>query len=110
MVTYWSGRRAELNGLEGKAFAQYVRDKLTEAGVEKMIPQDETLEQAYRRADRIHRLNSAVEEALQELQEVEVEIPEDLRERVEEYLADNPLASWDDAMAEIADQLDGEAA
>ena len=57
------GRRVELNAFTSDAFVEWLESKLEEQGVAKVIPDDSTLEDAYRRAKGIQLYRAAVAEA-----------------------------------------------
>lgn len=103
-VTHWTGRRAELNGLAGQTFVRYVRDKLTEAGASKVVPQEDVLGEAYVRAANIAAINAAIERLLSSWKKIDVAVPADLGGEVERYLRDNPKEAWDNAIAAFADE------
>jgi hypothetical protein len=102
----WRGRRAELNGLIGRAWPDFVRTKLTKAGVQKVVPRVEKLKAAYRRAVVHHRANTLFQDAVAaacggaEL----ITPPSDLDRQVRRLLEDDVTRSWDDAVAELASE------
>jgi hypothetical protein len=106
----WSGRRAELNGLIGRKFIEFIEAKLeAQPGVAKVVPDDDRLAVAYRRARFIHMVNEAIEQAADEAMAAvgEFDVPADLSARVRDLLEDRPSWSWDDAVAALAKEADG---
>jgi len=99
---HWSGQRVELNALMSEEFIEFVERKLKENGVTKFIPEDDSLAATYRMAKLGQKIDKIIEEENEKIEEYEV--PEDLKEQVEEYLKDNPITSWDAAIWEIADE------
>jgi hypothetical protein len=96
-----AGRRVELNQLTAPQFLEWLEGKLEEHLPERLIPDDKVLEDAYRRAVAIARLNRTLKEALgPAVEEAEsAAVPEALRADLEEALGspDEPGA-WDTAL------------
>jgi hypothetical protein len=99
----FTGRRVELNAMASDQLVAFVESKLAEHGVEKVIPDDDTLERQARRlirqrliADEVARVSEAVAKRA-----AETELPEDLRERVEALLCASPAQSWDAVVADV---------
>jgi Topoisomerase 6 subunit A/Spo11, Toprim domain len=103
----WRGRRAELNGLIGKAWPEFVATKLKAAGAGKVIPDTSVLdlayERAYRRASVERRIEAEIERLVTEAKEQIEEIvpPPDLDQRVRDLLEDAPTLPWHSAVARI---------
>jgi hypothetical protein len=55
------GQRVELNMLTGRDFIAFVEAKLDDHGVEKVIPDNATLEKAWTRAHLAHRVNTLID-------------------------------------------------
>ncbi len=74
-----------------------------------MLPDDDTLINAYRRVVYVRRLNVEINRANAEAKKESesVEIPDELRQRVEQLIKEQPATSWDDALYQIADGQDG---
>jgi hypothetical protein len=98
-------RRVELNAMTSPVFIEFLERKLKEAGVEKIVPDEDLLTEAYIGLERGQRLQEAFEEVEEEideeLDEEDIEAPDDLRQRVEEILKQRPELRWDAAVAEI---------
>ncbi|MBI4326842.1 MAG: hypothetical protein HY674_16500 [Chloroflexi bacterium] len=101
-----NGQRVELNAMTSPQFIKWLEGKLKKHGVKKFVPGDDVLKTAFKRAALAHELNAEIDKAFSELRREadEAEVPEDLRATVEAYLKENPGASWDFAVAEIADE------
>ena len=99
----YRGRRVELNAFTSDAFVEWLESKLKEQGVVKVIPNDATLESAYRRALSIQQYREAIDEATQEIQDrvAAVEIPKTLRADLEERIKSHPSQPWDEALERI---------
>jgi hypothetical protein len=104
-----NGERVELNAMTSPQFVEWLETKLEEVGVEKVVPEEGVLARAYRRAIRLARAEKAANEALAKLTNDEVAVPADLRERVEERLAEYDGDAWDDVVAELARRNGGSA-
>ena len=102
------GRRVELNAFTSDAFVEWLESKLEEQGVAKVIPDDSTLEDAYRRAKGIQLYRAAVAEAEKEIQEqiAAVEAPKDLRDRLGRHMEERRSLPWDEALEEILPHSD----
>lgn len=108
IVTHWRGRRAELNGLIGQTFIDFIEEKLKAAKVKKLIPDDELLADTYRHGIEIQELNRRIEklvDAFFQEERDEVQVPDDLREQVEQALRDNREQSWDLALLGLLPQV-----
>jgi hypothetical protein len=101
--SHWSGRRAELNGLVGDEFINFIETRLAEEEARKVIPDQAQLRDAYRRAVVINRLNDAVAAALEAVDRDHIVPPDDLRAQVEDVLQEDRSLSWDLAVAELAE-------
>jgi len=92
-----SGRRVELNAFTAPQFIEWIEDKLTEQGLNmRLIPDDEILAKAYRRAMITARLNAAIDEALEEAkQEAKgATVPKSLKRQLRKAMKDSDDA-WD---------------
>jgi hypothetical protein len=107
--------------LTGPDFIEFVTRKLEEHGVEKVIPDDETLAAAWTRAHLAIAINALIrstwgnddgasyEDAEEQrfLQESPVP-PADLADRVRRELESDPIQSWDEALWSMAGGGDDE--
>jgi len=107
---YW-GQRVELNAFTSDALVGWIEGKLDALGIKKIVPDEATLEQAYRgaaEADYINRHTSQIAEAAQ-THAARISIPDDLRIEVEERLHHDRRIPWDQAVGEIlGEEADGE--
>lgn len=101
------GQRVELNMLSGPEFIEFVEGKLREHGVEKVIPDDGTLEAAWKRAHaaiRVNRLiystwdDNGARESPRASDDTPAPMPDDIRDRIRDELEDDPTQSWDAAL------------
>ena len=100
---FYRGQRVELNAFTSDAFVEWLESKLEEQGVVKIIPDDSTLESAYRRALSIQQYREAIDEATPEIQNrvAAVEIPKNLRADLKERMKSHPTQPWDEALEQI---------
>jgi hypothetical protein len=98
--------RVELNAMTSAALIEMIERKLNEYGLEKVIPDDGTLADAYRGFHRSQQLREKFEEMRAEFdrQASEIEVPEDLQERVRVILDDHRDLRWDDAIQIVLDE------
>ena len=99
------GQRVELNMLSGPDFIAFVERKLDENRVEKVIPDEQTLAAAWKRAHLAIKVNRLIYSTWDDGEEDEDDEdaetpspPEDLADRIREALEKDPEDSWDDAL------------
>jgi hypothetical protein len=99
-------RRVELNAFASADFVGWIERKLEQHGVAKIVPDQDTLTLAYRRAVAARyvasRLQSAVQDARQHA--AEAPVPDDLATLVAAGLRGDRAQSWDDVIQRIAMQ------
>lgn len=91
------GRRVELNMLSGPDFIAYVEGKLNEHGVEKIIPGEETLALAWKRAHLATKVNQLIASIYEGDEEIPP-VPDDLADRIREEFEEDSTQSWDEAL------------
>ncbi len=99
----YRGNRVELNAFTSDQFVEWLDFKLTKHGVEKLIPDKETLEQAYRRAATVRRYQKSLDRAGKQISTYAkgLKLPGDLRKQLAEMLSDDPALPWDEALARL---------
>ena len=100
-----NGTRVELNELPSDKFIEFVEGKLEQHGVEKVVPDPDTLAKAWRHARAAQEINRLIERVNTKDQQGEPP-PDDLEERVREKLEDDPALSWSEAVLEVMDEGD----
>lgn len=98
----WYGERVELNAMTSDQLIEWLVGKLEANGAEKVIPESETLVDAYKRAAFLANIDRKIESLKEELESQPVEIPTDLEERVKDMLAEDDRLSWDEAVYRLA--------
>lgn len=98
------GKRVELNAFTSDQFVAWLDSKLVKHGVEKVIPDEETLEQAYRRAAAIRRYQKIIDDAGKEVSAYakDLTVPKALRAKLARRLAKDPASSWDEVLSVLA--------
>ena len=99
-------QRVELNAFTSEDFIAWIEAKLQEHGIQKVIPDNDTLADAYRRAHLIASINSHVTDFVDEARRKsdKVAIPENLTDRIKRAIGKNPSRPWDAVLAEIAEE------
>jgi hypothetical protein len=96
-----NGQRVELNMLTGPQFVEYVETKLAGRGVTKIVPDRETLRDAWRRAQLVARINNTIRD-LEAADGGGPAMPDDLEEHVRDELASDSRQAWDDIVYQRA--------
>jgi hypothetical protein len=102
----YSGRRVELNEMTNPQFLDFIRGKLTEAGVKKVVPKEQSLKTAFVKAARVEMVQHLVEqarlnaeaEAWKRFGTVEIKPPDDLAKQVAEAI-EGKGTPWNQALA-----------
>jgi hypothetical protein len=102
--------RVELNAMTSDALVAMVEHKLKEYGLEKVIPDDELLAEAYCTFHRSQQLRERFEELEGEFEDEDsdIQVPKDLKGQVRAVLDKHNDLRWDDAVQIVLDktQLD----
>ena len=96
--------RVELNAMTSDALIAMIEHKLKAYGIEKVIPDDELLGEAYRAFHRSNELREEFEELESEFEESKIEVPKDLTNQVRAVLEKHPDLRWDDAVRVVLDE------
>jgi hypothetical protein len=99
----FEGRRVELNALVGQTFIDWLEAKLANKGVAKVVPDEDVMETAYRRADEIETLNVAIRRAADDARAaaLDVEVPDDIVTLVTTGIEDDDTLPWDEVLAGV---------
>jgi hypothetical protein len=95
------GQRVELNAFTSDRLVEWVERKLNNAGVKKIIPDDNTLSAAFKRALKLHQIQQKIDEIAEEDDDTVV-VPKDLSARIVARLRDERHIPWDAVVAQIA--------
>jgi len=95
-------KRVEINMLSTEELIKFLERKFIEHGVKKVIPDEETLQMAYRRAVFCQEMEEKANEI--QIEHEDLEVPDDLEQKISDSLAENPSQSWDEAVWDLADE------
>ena len=98
----WQGRRVELNAMTSDQFIDWLKRKLDANGIGKVVPDEEVLREAYRRAILLATIQKRIDELLDD-DEGPVEVPGDLPALVAEHL-EGTTKSWDEVIWDLANR------
>jgi hypothetical protein len=96
-------RRVELNALTSDQLVAFVKGKLAEHGVKKVVPSAELLRDTYRLFVRSKRMQEAVEKAIEEMDDEDNAPPANLGARIAAHLKQHPELRWDEAVEAIVE-------
>jgi len=101
---HFYGRRVELNAFTSDDFIKWIESKLDDLGIKKIVPDEDTLKEAYARAIKVAVINNAIEAALDNAEDAAKKnpMPEKLKEMIEKRLKEDPTLSWDKVVARLA--------
>jgi hypothetical protein len=96
-------KRVELNAMTSRQLVEFVEGKLEEHGVEKLIPEDKTIEEHARRLLEQRFAEEAIAPLRPEIAKraQQAELPAGLWQRVTDVLKAEPHLPWDIAVAQV---------
>ena len=97
------GRRVELNAMNSDQFVAFVERKLQAHKAAKVIPEADTLREAFTAFKRGAQARAVLEAEVENLNNTTFEPPADLAKRVRAYLDKNPTSPWDAAIRAIVE-------
>jgi len=99
----YNGKRVELNAFTSDQFVEWLESKLQQLGIEKVLPNPEILEKAYRRLTVILRYQEIIDRACNEVSDhaAVVKIPSSLRKQLAKRIKADRTQSWDQALASL---------
>jgi hypothetical protein len=103
-VDFLLRRRVELNALPSDQLVAFIERKLTELGIQKIVPNDDLLRDAYQLHAKSKRVEEIVAKVISEIDDEDIAPPEDLSSRVAELLKEDPKLRWDEALAAIVER------
>ena len=97
------GRRVELNAFASDEFVQWLESKLHGHAIQKVLPDEETLRDAYRRALKASFLREIIARETPRIDDDlrNAAIPNNLLDRITDRLKEAPALCWDAALAEL---------
>jgi hypothetical protein len=97
-------QRVELNALPSDQLIAFIERKLSEHGIKKVIPKSDLLGKTYQLVVNSKRIEEAVAETMSNLGDEDIDVPSNLRNRIEEHLREHPELRWDEAVAAIVEE------
>ena len=99
----WGGQRVELNAFTSDTLIEWIEGKLEQHGIKKLIPDQNVVEAAYRRAIEIATVRGQIVDITKQAHEeaAEADVPDDLLAKIKDTLDATPSLSWDLAVARI---------
>ncbi|GAG18830.1 unnamed protein product, partial [marine sediment metagenome] len=99
------GQRVELNAFASDDFIKWVESKLEEHGIKKIVPDEDTLKEAYARAVKVAVINRAIEDATEKAEKTaeKLTMPKTLTRMIRKRLKNDPTSPWDKVIAEVAE-------
>jgi hypothetical protein len=102
----YHGERVELNAFASADLIAFIETKLRENNITKVIPDEDTLTAAYRRAAEavlLKQRTTALAQAIHAKAE-QIRVPKELARKVKRALKQQPTLSWDDALLQMAEE------
>ena len=96
--------RVELNAMTSDQLIAMIERKLKAYGIQKVIPDNDMLAEAYQTFHRSQQLREKFDELEEEFEETEIEVPEDLHEKVRAVLEEHNDLRWDEAVQIVLDE------
>lgn len=97
----WYGHRVELNAMSSDQLVTWLDGKLEKAGVCKVVPGEDVLGRAYRRAVCVAKIQKEIDLVVAKYDGSGVEIPVGLSQRIVKMIQ-GTTQSWDSAVSELA--------
>jgi hypothetical protein len=110
-IGFLLNQRVELNAFASDDLITWIEGKLGELGVAKVIPDEDCLAGAYRRALEQAFVQQKIDEVIDEAEKLgeDAQVPKGLRAKVEERLDKDSAATWDEIVRDLAIQgIDGD--
>ena len=100
-VKFLLTRRVELNAFASDQFIAWIEAKLKQHGITKVVPDETTLGKAYRRIRQQAKVQLVIDEALDNMDEDEGDVPDTLARKISELQNAEPTLTWDAALKRI---------
>jgi hypothetical protein len=106
-VQFLLTRRVELNAFASDHFIAWIEAKLKLHGITKVVPDETTLDKAYRRIRQQAKVQRVINEALDNMEEDEGDVPDTLAKKISELQNAEPTLTWDAALKRIVFKTEG---
>ena len=97
-------KRVELNAFASDELVDWLERKLGEHGIRKVIPDADTLAEAYQRMRKQALVQDRIRAVLAELGDEAPAVPRDLSRRIARTLKSDPTIAWDVALRQIIER------
>ena len=94
-IDFLRSQRVELNAMTSRQLVDFVEDKLKQHGIQKVIPNAETLASTYQMFAASDRLSEEFDEMKEELEDGnrrKIKVPDDLEAKVKDLLKEHPTS------------------
>jgi hypothetical protein len=105
-IDFLDGQRVELNAMTSRQLVDFVEGKLKQHGIGKVIPDDDTLAEAYEmfvKSDRLEKAFKEMQDGLEDDDEDPIEAPKNLAAQVKKLLKKRPHITWHRAIELVID-------
>jgi hypothetical protein len=105
-IDFLAIQRVELNAMTSRQLVDFVEAKLKQHGIQKVIPDRQTLARTYQMFAASDRLSEAFDEVKDELEdepEAQIKVPDDLETKVNAKLKEKPDITWHRAVRLVVD-------
>lgn len=105
-INFLRGQRVELNAMTSRQLVDFVEGKLRQHGIGKVIPDDDTLAEAYEmfvKSDRLAKAFKEMRDGLEDDDEYPIEAPKNLAAQVKKLLKQHPDITWHRAIELVID-------
>jgi hypothetical protein len=103
-IEFLRHKRVELNAFASDQFVTWIENKLDKHGIKKVVPDDDTLADAYRRRLRLVEVQKVINKALNGLKEdKKAVVPATLRKKIIAMQKLNRALTWDAAVRQIVE-------
>ena len=109
-IEFLLSERVELNAFASDELVAFIEGKLEDLGITKVIPDEATLREAYRRARATRLVNDQLEDIVETATEDARTMPigSNLAERIRRILDEDRILAWDAAIARVEEDTDDE--
>lgn len=103
-VRDYRGHRVELNAFTSDKLIAFIEKKLGQYGIKKVTPDDDMLDDAYRRACERHMLNGKLKDLAADVKAAAalLKLPKKLAGQIKAKLKADPARPWDAVLADLA--------
>ncbi len=100
-VEFLLTRRVELNAFASDKFIEWIEAKLKQHGITKVVPDEATLDKAYRRFMQQIKVQHVIDKALENLADDESGVPTTLAKQIRQIQTSDRTLTWDAALKTI---------